>query len=169
MGLYLKPYEIYLLLSILVPYVLKAMFDEYSAGAILFSLNENSGRIEYLLLRHTLAHWEFPKGNIEFGEDGFETARREIYEETGINDIEFIKDFESNIEYYFNRSDKLVHKLVIFYMARTNTRNIILSSEHDAFAWKEYNEAINQLTYKNARDLLKKAKRVQNAGSTTEP
>ncbi|MFY9799106.1 MAG: hypothetical protein WAJ93_25750 [Candidatus Nitrosopolaris sp.] len=54
-------------------------------------------------------------------------------------------------------------------MARTNTRKVILSSEHDAFAWKEYNEAINQLTYKNARDLLKKAKRVQNAGSTTEP
>ena len=140
--------------------VLKAMFDEYSAGAILFSLNENSHKIEYLLLRHTSGHWEFPKGNFEFGEDGFETARREIYEETGITDIEFIKDFESKIEYYFKRSDKLVHKRVIFYMARTNTSKVILSSEHDAYAWKEYNEAINQLTYENAKDLLKKAKSV---------
>ena len=145
------------------------MFDENSAGAILFSLNENSRRIEYLLLHHTSAHWEFPKGNIEFGEDGFETARREIYEETGISDIEFVKDFISNIEYDFRRSGKLVHKRVIFYMARTNTREIILSSEHDAYAWKEYDEAINQLTYKSAKDLLKKAKRVQNAGSTDEP
>lgn len=141
------------------------MFDEYSAGAILFSLNENSYKIEYLLLHHTSGHWEFPKGNFEFGEHGFETARREIYEETGITDIEFIKDFESKIEYYFKRSDKLVHKRVIFYMARTNTRKVILSSEHDAYAWKEYSEAINQLTYKNAKDLLKKAKSVQNAGS----
>jgi bis(5'-nucleosidyl)-tetraphosphatase len=138
------------------------MFDEHSAGAILFSLNENSHKIEYLLLHNTSGHWEFPKGNFESGEDGFETARREIYEETGIMDIEFIKDFESNIEYYFRRSDKLVHKRVIFYMARTNTRKVILSSEHDAYAWNEYNEAINQLTYKNAKDLLKKAKSVQN-------
>jgi bis(5'-nucleosidyl)-tetraphosphatase len=141
------------------------MFDEQSAGAILFSLNENLHKIEYLLLHNTSGHWEFPKGNFEFGEDGFKTARREIYEETGITDIEFIKDFESSIEYYFRRSDKLVHKRVIFYMARTNTRKVILSSEHDAYAWKEYDEAINQLTYKNAKDLLKKAENVQNAGS----
>jgi bis(5'-nucleosidyl)-tetraphosphatase len=141
------------------------MFDEQSAGAILFSLNENLHKIEYLLLHNTSGHWEFPKGNFEFGEDGFKTARREIYEETGITDIEFIKDFESSIEYYFRRSDKLVHKRVIFYMARTNTRKVILSSEHDGYAWKEYDEAINQLTYKNAKDLLKKAENVQNAGS----
>jgi len=136
------------------------MFDEYSAGAILFSLGENSHKTEYLLLHNASGHWEFPKGNFEVGEDGFETARREIYEETGIMDIEFVKDFESKIEYYFKRSDKLVHKRVIFYMARTNTRKVILSSEHDAYAWKEYNEAINQLTYENAKDLLKKAKSV---------
>jgi len=136
------------------------MFDEYSAGAILFSLNENSHKTEYLLLHNASGHWEYPKGNFEVGEDGFETARREIYEETGIIDIEFVKDFESKIEYYFKRSDKLVHKRVIFYMARTNTRKVILSSEHDAYAWKEYNEAINQLTYENAKDLLKKAKSV---------
>ncbi len=141
------------------------MLDEYSAGAILFSVNESSHRIEYLLLHHTSGHWEFPKGNFEFGEDGFETARREIYEETGITEIEFIKDFESQIEYYFRRSDKLFHKRVIFYMARTNTRKVILSTEHDAYAWKEYNEAINQLTHKDAKDLLKEAKGVQNAGS----
>ena len=136
------------------------MFDEYSAGAILFSLNENSHKMEYLLLHNTSGHWEFPKGNFEVGEDGFETARREICEETGITDIEFVKDFESKIEYYFKRSDKLVRKRVIFYMARTNTRKVMLSSEHDAYAWKEYNEAINQLTYENAKDLLKKAKSV---------
>ena len=134
------------------------MFDEYSAGAILFSLNENSHKTEYLLLHNASGHWEYPKGNFEVGEDGFETARREIYEETGIIDIEFVKDFESKIEYYFKRSDKLVHKRVIFYMARTNTRKVILSSEHDAYAWKEYNEAISQLTYENAKDLLRNAK-----------
>ena len=140
-------------------YALKALFDENSAGAILFSLNENSHRTEYLLLHHTSGHWDFPKGNIESGEDDLDTARREIYEETGISDIEFVKGFVSKIEYYFRRSEKLVHKQVIFYMARTNTRKTILSSEHDGYAWTGYDKAINQLTYKGAKDLLKKAKK----------
>jgi bis(5'-nucleosidyl)-tetraphosphatase len=138
--------------------MLKAMFEENSAGAILYSLNVDLGRTEYLLLHHASGHWDFPKGNIELGEDGFQTARREIYEETGINDIEFVKDFISNIEYYYRRSDKLVHKRVIFYIAKTNTRNVILSSEHDGYNWYEYGKAINQLTYKSAKKLLKKAK-----------
>ena len=135
------------------------MFDENSAGAILFSLNENSHRTEYLLLHHALGHWDFPKGNIESGEDDIDTARREIYEETGISDIEFVKGFVSKVEYYFRRSERLVHKQVIFYMAKTNTRKIIISSEHDGYAWTEYDTAINQLTYKSAKDLLKKAKK----------
>lgn len=133
------------------------MFDENSAGAVLFSLNEESNRIEFLLLRHTSGHWDFPKGNIESGEDGFDTARREICEETGISDIKFVKGFMSNIEYYFRRSDKLIHKRVIFYMARTHTRKIILSSEHDAYTWVEYSTAVNKLAYKSAKELLKKA------------
>ncbi len=63
------------------------MFDENSAGAILFSLNENSRRTEYLLLYHTLGHWDFPKGNIESGEDDIDTARREIYVKCYIKSI----------------------------------------------------------------------------------
>ncbi|HET7148318.1 MAG TPA: NUDIX domain-containing protein [Candidatus Nitrosopolaris sp.] len=134
------------------------MFEENSAGAILYSRDEDLLRTEYLLLHHASGHWDFPKGNIELGEDGFQTARREIYEETGINDIEFVKGFVSNVEYYYKRTDKLVHKRVIFYIAKTNTRKVILSSEHDGYAWMEYNTAINQLTYKNAKLLLNKAR-----------
>ena len=139
-------------------WVLRVMFDEKSAGAILYLYNEDLLRTEYLLLHHTSGHWDFPKGNIELGEDGLQTARREIYEETGINDIEFVKGFISNVEYYYRRIDKLVHKLVSFYIAKTNTREVILSSEHDGYAWMEYDTAINQLTYKNAKQLLEKAK-----------
>ena len=134
------------------------MFDENSAGAILYFPNVDLGITEFLLLHHTSGHWDFPKGNIELGEDGFQTARREIYEETGINDIEFAKGFMSSIEYYYRRSDELVHKRVTFYIAKTNTRDVTLSSEHDAYSWNEYGKAINQLTYKSAKELLKKAK-----------
>jgi hypothetical protein len=56
------------------------MFDEYSSGTILFSLNENSHKMEYLLLHRASGLCEIPRGNFEFGED-----------------VENIGDFESKI------------------------------------------------------------------------
>ena len=55
----------------------------------MFSIKKDSNEKEFLLLHHTVGHWDFPKGNIEAGEDELETARREIFEETGIQDVEF--------------------------------------------------------------------------------
>lgn len=134
------------------------MVDEISAGAVLCSLNIDLKRIEYLLLNYNSGHWDFPKGNVETGENEFQTATREILEETGINEIVFVDGFVSTIEYYYRRSGKLVHKFVTFYLAKTNTRDVRLSFEHRDFAWKEYNLAIDQLTYESAKRILREAK-----------
>ena len=134
------------------------MIDERSAGAILCSLNVDVGRLEYLLLHHTLGHWDFPKGNIETDENTMQAARREIYEETGIKEIEFAKRFKEKIEYYYKRSDRLVRKRVTFYIAKTKTRQVTLSSEHDGYTWNDYEAAIQHLTFANAKNVLKRAK-----------
>src|SRR5262249_6355411 len=98
------------------------------------------------------------KGNIEADEDAMQAARREIYEETGIKEIEFTKSFKEKIEYYYKRSDRLVRKRVTFYIAKTKTRQVTLSSEHDGYAWKDYEAAIQHLTFVNAKNVLKRAK-----------
>ena len=134
------------------------MIDEKSAGAILCSMNVDAGRLEYLLLHHTLGHWDFPKGNIEADENAIQAARREIYEETGIKEIEFAKRFKETIEYYYKRSNRLVRKRVTFYIAKTKTRQVSLSSEHDGYAWKDYEAAIQHLTFVNAKNVLKRAR-----------
>ncbi len=134
------------------------MADEISAGAVLCSLNSGLKRIEYLLLNYTSGHWDFPKGNVETGENGFQTATREIHEETGIDEIVFVDGFVSTIEYYYERSSRLIHKFVTFYLAKTSIRDVRLSFEHHDFAWKEYSLAINQLTYESAKKILREAK-----------
>ncbi len=48
-------------------------------------------------------------------------------------------------------------KEVVFYVAKTETEQIKLSFEHIGFEWLPYDEALEKLTYKNAKEILKKA------------
>ena len=130
------------------------MKNERSAGAIVFKKDKEP---IYLLLHYEAKHWDFPKGNIEKGEDDIETVKREIEEETGIKDIEIVKDFKEKIQYYFKFKDELINKTVIFYLAKTNTKQIKLSFEHTGSIWLPYEKAIEKLTFKNAKEILKKA------------
>lgn len=131
------------------------MKEERSAGTILF-IEESSG-ILFLLLHYPSGHWDFVKGKIENGETLLQTVLREVKEETGISDVQFVKGFEERIEYNYKRSDRLVHKQVIFFLAKTNTRNVKLSYEHIDFVWLNFDEAMKKVTYKNARHILQKA------------
>jgi bis(5'-nucleosidyl)-tetraphosphatase len=132
--------------------------EEHSAGAVLFSLDSAVGKIEYLLLNYAAGHWDFPKGNIENGEDEIQTARREIQEETGIYDVEFFKGFRNKIEYHYRRNQREIQKEVIFFLARTSRREVTLSHEHNAYTWLAYEKALALLTYNNAKNVLVEAK-----------
>ena len=133
------------------------MADERSAGAVLFYM-EGTTEPEYVLLHYTAGHWDFPKGNIEAGESEKQAATREIREETGITDIEFIDGFRMKIEYRYRHGKRLVQKEVVLFLARTQTRQVTLSHEHIGFAWRKFDDAMQQLTYRNAKNLLSAAK-----------
>ena len=131
------------------------MKEEVSSGIILF--NDIKGR-KFLLLNYPSKHWDFVKGKMEEGETYHETALRETREETGILDVEFLEGFKEEIEYYFRADNQNIHKKVIFFLGKTKTLDIILSHEHLDFVWLDFDDALNKITYKNAKDLLKKSK-----------
>jgi 8-oxo-dGTP pyrophosphatase MutT (NUDIX family) len=137
--------------------------DERSAGAVLF-INDSS-EPEYLLLHYTAGHWDFPKGNIELGETEEEAAVREIREETGIDDVEFVSGFSRTISYRYRKARRLVNKEVVLFLARTKTRQVTISHEHTGYAWKKYGDAMKLLTFKNARDPLTAAHKFLAASS----
>ncbi len=128
---------------------------EKSAGAIIF--RRENGKIYYLLLKYGYGHWDFPKGNIEKGEKEIDTVRREVFEETGISDLEFVFGFREVIRYTYWKGRQKVYKTVVFYLAETKQKEVRLSYEHKDYAWLEYEDALKRITYDNSKELLRKA------------
>jgi len=130
------------------------MVKQKSAGIVLFQNFHGTNR--FLLLNYPQGHWDFVKGKMERDETPHETARRETGEETGITDIEFIDGFEESVEYEFRFNGDLIQKKVIFFLAKTNMSKISLSHEHKDFVWLEYEDAMEKITFQNAKKILAK-------------
>ncbi len=134
---------------------------ESSDGAVVFRREDS--KIFYLLLNYPgstgsrQSYWDFPKGHIEKCETQLETVRREVQEETGLTDIKIYGGFKQWIKYFFKSGDKFVSKIVTFYLAETQTKDVKVSFEHIGYIWLPYEEAISKLTYENAKGILRKA------------
>lgn len=131
------------------------MKKELSAGAMLFRRQE--GKIFYLLLQYGAGHWDFPRGLIEEGEETTETARREIKEETGIEDVNILPDFREAIKYFYKFRGETIFKRAFYFLAETKTEKVDISSEHLDFKWLCYQDALLRLTFSNSKEVLKKA------------
>lgn len=131
------------------------MQREKSCGAVVFHKN---GDVEYLLLRYAAGHWDFVKGNVEPNESEKDTVLRELQEETGIVAKDTIEGFRERIEYYYRRQGETIHKEVVFYLIEAKTDEVKLSFEHIDFAWLTYQAIMEKLTFKNAKDVLQKAR-----------
>jgi bis(5'-nucleosidyl)-tetraphosphatase len=134
---------------------------EKSAGAVIF--RKEGGKTHYLLLhypsnsRAPKDYWDFPKGHIEKGEKETETVKREVKEETGLQKFKFIEGFKEWIKYFFKDKDKTVFKIVTFYLIETKEKEVKISFEHIGYKWLAYEQALEQLNFKNAKDILQKA------------
>jgi len=129
--------------------------NEKSSGAVIF--RDTPEGIVFLLLHYPSGHWDFVKGKMEKDENPLDTVIREAKEETGISDLNFVEGFEENIEYDFQFEGELIHKKVVFYLAKTNTEKITISHEHLDFVWLDYKNAFEKTTYQNAKSVLSKA------------
>jgi bis(5'-nucleosidyl)-tetraphosphatase len=131
---------------------------ERSAGLVIFKEDPHApgGRV-FLLLDYG-KHWDYPKGHLEKDESPQQAALRELTEETGIDQVELLDDFEQEISYFFRHPKRgLVRKTVTFFLARTKQSAVTLSDEHEGFAFLPLHDALRRLTYASARSVLSKA------------
>lgn len=149
------------------------MPQEKAVGSIIYRIDKSSqgnGKKLYLLLKYKAKHWDFVKGHIDPGETDEQTLRREAKEETGIGDLNIKEGFKEYTKFIFKQYKELmtseqkksgkpvwVFKIVNFYLAETQTKDVKLSEEHQDYKWLKYDEALAQTTYKGSKDILRKA------------
>lgn len=116
-----------------------------SAGVVV--LRDTPEGYRFLLLR-AYQHWDFPKGMVERGEAPLDAARREVREETTIEDL----DFRWGETFYetppYNRG-----KVARYYMAATDQVTVELpvnpqtgQTEHSEYRWVTPEEAWEMVT-----------------------
>jgi 8-oxo-dGTP pyrophosphatase MutT (NUDIX family) len=104
--------------------------------------------------------WALPKGRIDAGERGEETALREVAEETGARGRSLGK--LGDVRYWFNWRGERIFKVVSFFLVRYEGGRLgDLPPEHAhevaEARWLPLEEAPRLLAYGGERDMARKA------------
>ncbi len=120
--------------------------------AHIFRTNED--RIEFLLLKRAEGEyypylWQMVNGKIEAGEKAYQTAIREIKEETGLTAFKLWAVPNIN-SFYSYKNDQIV-MIPVFAAEIKPDSKIIISTEHSEFQWCSPEEAVRLLAWPGQR------------------
>ena len=111
-----------------------------SAGVVVVRREGDAWRC--LLLR-AFQYWDSPKGQVEDGEKPIQAALREVREETGIRDLDFIRGHD-----YVETGPYARGKVARYYLAETHSRHVVLGvnpelgrPEHQEYRWVSFRRA----------------------------
>ncbi|MGQ0715426.1 MAG: NUDIX hydrolase [Gemmatimonadaceae bacterium] len=141
--------------------------EERSAGGVVYRMD--GGRPLFLLIRDSYKNWGFPKGHLETEEPPELAAVREVQEETGLNDLALRGEIDT-IDWYFRFRGRLIHKVCHFYLMESATTETNPQREEGITAcrWVTMPDALQCISYANARAVLERAAAMVDTGAPAE-
>jgi len=130
---------------------------EYSAGGVVY--RKAGDGYKFILVLDAYDKWTFPKGHIEEQENREEAAIREICEEVGIKNT-INQGYLGSIDIKVNEPNKrATPKTVYYYLVETKDHNLKVTSEPEVkeAKWLDKEEALNTISYENAKEIFKLA------------
>lgn len=102
--------------------------------------------------------WSLPKGHVNKGESYVKAAYREIYEETGIEDLELIKKLGSYQRYQMkgdNTDDLSELKTIHIFLFRTKKQKLDpVDPDNPTAIWVNLNEVHGLLTHEKDKEFF---------------
>ena len=137
------------------------MAREFSAGGVI--VRRLRGRWWFAAIRPNgkpEGVWALPKGLIDPGETGAETALREVFEETGLTGR--LEQKLGDVRYVYTRRGERVFKVVSFFLLRWRSGRIGelpagMELEVAEARWLPLDEAPRLLAYGGERELAERA------------
>jgi 8-oxo-dGTP pyrophosphatase MutT (NUDIX family) len=128
------------------------------------------GRAHFLLIRDSYKNWGFPKGHLELGEAPELAALREVQEETGLDDLALRGEIDT-IDWHFRFRGRLIHKICHFYLMESASAETSPQREEGITAcrWATMPDAMQCISYANARAVLERAAAMVDAGAPARP
>ena len=123
-------------------------------------MREVEGKLKIALAHHPreIKAWVLPKGHVEAGESLEQAALREIYEETGLDNVQLIKHLGTIMRESVKSEGDMVQKTIHFYLAYALDNNQSQAPTDPKFvevSWLSPEEAIELLPYENERAFLR--------------
>ena len=124
-----------------------------SAGGIVLNVDK-----KILIVNQNYDSWSLPKGHIDPGETALEAAKREIYEESGITKLEYIKDlglykrFKIGLD---GKDDQKELKTIQLFLFKTKQLELKpIDPMNPEARWGSVDEVYNLLTHQIDKDYF---------------
>ena len=124
---------------------------EKSCGAIVFT--RRNGQILFVIVQEQAGTYSFPKGHMEGDETEAETARREVFEETGLQP-EFSADFRLLDEYHLSEKPGTWNRVTYFLAEFGNEPLRPREKDVKNVLLLPYEEAMGLFQHENNRRIL---------------
>ncbi len=129
------------------------MKESKTAGGIV--LNKDG---VILVVNQNYNSWSFPKGHIEEGEEVLAAAKREIEEETGITQLEYLGELGTYSRYKIGKNvdeeDKSEIKYITMFLFRTDQMKLQpIDPDNPEARWVKREEVVDLLTHKKDKEF----------------
>lgn len=138
---------------------IKKFQRQFSAGGAVYKTSKDK-KVKWLLIKPVgTDRWQLPKGQIDKGEKTINTALREVKEEGGV-ETKIIQKIGSSSYFFVLKNTKIFKTVTYFLMEVVKKTKEGHDNEIDEVTFREFEEAFGLLTFKDDKNILKKAKEI---------
>jgi 8-oxo-dGTP pyrophosphatase MutT (NUDIX family) len=131
------------------------MMKTRSAGGV---VTNDEGEVLVVSQRGT--SWSLPKGHIDSGEEALAAARREIYEESGIHELELVRELGTYERYKIGvdgGDDRSELKAITMFLFRTKEKSLRpVDPDNPEARWVEKGKVAPLLTHEKDKEFFRR-------------